>query len=99
MGAEGRATAELFRLRRGAIVGVCAFLAFIAAFAVAGVLGFQRLASDVTYETDKAMFRYVATMLASGVAAGLVGMVVGHALASLWERIDLRVNPRRYEKG
>jgi len=96
---EGRATAELFRLRRSAISGVCAFLAFITAFAIAGVLGFQRLANDVTYETDLAMFRYIGTMLLSGASAGLVGMGIGHVLASIWERIDLRVNPRRYEEG
>jgi len=99
VGAEGRATEEFFRLRRGNIVGVCAFLAFVSAFAAAGILGFQQLANDVTYTADWAMFRYIGTMLLSGAGAGLVGMAVGHVIASVWERIDLRINPRRYEQG
>ncbi len=96
---EGRATAELFRLRRNSVVDTCGFLGFVSAFGIAGIYGFRQLYIDVAFETDMAMFRYIATMLVSGAVGGLLGMGCGQLIASAWERFDLRRNPRRYERG
>jgi hypothetical protein len=93
------ATAELFKLRRGTVVDSALLAGFIVAFAVAGVLGFPRLYSDVLFGAGSAMARYIGTMFLAGLAGGAVGMAAGHIVAWVWERVDLWWNPRRYEGG
>jgi hypothetical protein len=96
---DAMATAELFRLRRGTIVDSGLLAGFIAAFAVAGVLGFPRLYADVYFGAGDAMFRYIGTMFVAGFGGGAVGAVLARLVAWAWERVDLWWNPRRYEDG
>ncbi|MBM3908214.1 MAG: hypothetical protein FJ363_09090 [Gemmatimonadetes bacterium] len=91
------ATAELFRLRRSTIVDSGLLAGFIAAFVVAGVLGFPRLYADVYTGAGNAMFRYIGTMFLAGFGGGAVGAVAGHVVASVLERLDLRLRRRHYE--
>lgn len=92
------ATSELFRLRRRVFADAAAFVGFVSCFAIAGIAGFNKLSMDVLFEADWAMFRYIGGMFAAGLAGGAVGMGIGHLLASVYERLDLRWRPRRYER-
>jgi hypothetical protein len=92
------ATSELFRLRRRVVVDSAGFIGFVSCFAIAGIVGFNKLSIDVLFEADWAMFRYIGGMFAAGLAGGLVCMGLGHLLASLMERLDLKWRPRRYER-
>ena len=94
---DAMATAELFRLRRGTFVDSGLLAGFIAAFVVAGVLGFPRLYADVYFGAGNAMFRYIGTMFLAGLGGGAAGAVIGHIVATVLERLDLRLRPRRYE--
>lgn len=93
------ATAELFRLRRIGVVDSWWFLGFVVGFALAGVLAFAALAADLGRSPSMAMMRYMITICLAGLAGGIVGAGVGHGLSSVWERWDLKRNPRRYESG
>ncbi len=97
--ADGRATDELFRLRRSSIVDTCGYLGFLIAFALAGIYSFRRLYIDVSFVADAAMFRYIVTTFVAGLGGGAFGMACGHLLATAWERVDLVWHPRRYERG
>jgi hypothetical protein len=91
-------TAELHRLRRGAVVEAAWFLGFVIGFGLAGMLGVGILWEGLLLaDPATAMLRYVAKLFVWGLGGGLVGAIVGQVVAAVWKRIDLRRNPRRYE--
>ena len=91
------ATAELFRLRRIEVVDAGWHSGFVIGFLVAGLLAFAPLATGLGRAPALAMAQYIATIFIAGIACGVIGKGVGHAVATAWERIDLRKHPRRYE--
>jgi hypothetical protein len=93
------ATAELFRLRRIDVVDTAWHLGFVLGFGVAGIMTFRMLVGSFDASPARAIAGYIAAMLLAGLAFGLLGTGFGHLVASIWERVDLRRHPRRYETG
>ena len=91
------ATRELFRLRRNGIVDASWALGFAAGFSVAGVLAIVNLVNDLLRSPAQAMLRYIVTICLAGLACSVVGAWIGHVVATIWERWDVRMHPRRYE--
>ena len=93
------ATAELFRLRRIAVVDGAWHLGFVAGFGVAGILTLDVLAINLGRAPAKAMALYVLTICVGGLVGGAIGRLCGHGTATLWERWDLHRHPRHFEAG
>lgn len=93
------ATRELFYLRRIGVVDFWWVLGFAAGFAVSGILAFKTLADELVRSPAFAMLRYIVTLCLTGLACSVVGAWIGHLIAAVWERWDLRRHPRRYEAG
>lgn len=91
------ATAEAFRLRRISIVDTCWVLFFMAGFALSGIPAFGPLAAGMIWSPEVSLFSFLTVVCLSGLASGLLGVWVGHLLASSIERWDLWRRPRRYE--
>jgi len=91
------ATAELFRLRRGTVVANSWHLGFITAFGLSGILTMNALSTNLGRSPAKAMGLYLLTICVAGLMGGALGAACGHGVAALWERWDLRRNPRRFE--
>src|SRR3990172_8664331 len=91
------ATAELFRLRRNAVVDGAWHLGFIAFFGLAGVLGLDALAINLGRSLGKAMALYILTLCLAGLLGAVIGAGCGHGIATLWGRWDLRHHPRHFE--
>jgi hypothetical protein len=98
-GSSASATAELFRLRRHGVVDASWHLGFVTGFAVAGVLAFGMLAARVSWSPASALFSYISALCLAGLVSGVIGSWIGHFIATVWERWDLRRHPRRYESG
>ena len=91
------ATAELFRLRRVSVVDGAWHLGFILAFGLTGVVTLGSFGDNLDRSPGKAVPLYVSTICVAGLIGGVIGYFCGHGIATLWERWDVRRNPRRYE--
>jgi hypothetical protein len=91
------ATSESFRLRRHEIVDACWATFFVAGFAFGGAQTILATAQSIIWSPAGAIFGFLTAICVSGLVAGGIGVLVGHVLASLVERRDLRKTPRRYE--
>jgi hypothetical protein len=91
------ATAESFRLRRYEIIDACWATFFVAGFAVGGAQTILPTAQNIIWSPAGSIFGFLTAICLSGLAAGGIGVLVGHVLASVVERRDLRKTPRRYE--
>jgi hypothetical protein len=87
----------MFRLRRFGIVDAWWALGFAVGFSVAGVLALATLVNDLIWSPAAAMLRYIVTICVAGLAGSMVGAWVGHGVATIWERLDLRRHQRSYE--
>jgi hypothetical protein len=93
------ATKELFRFRRIDVVDAAWHLGFVLGFGLAGIVAFRVLVASFDAAPGKAIVAYIVAMFLAGVVCGLLGTAFGHLIASVWERVDLRRHPRRYESG
>jgi hypothetical protein len=99
------ATNELFLERRHGVVDACWHIGFVAGFALTGVIEATGLGGNIAAgilgnvagSAARAVFVYITTMCVAGLITGAIGYAVGHVIATLWERRDLRRNPRHYE--
>ncbi|MCX5756440.1 MAG: hypothetical protein NTX19_10065 [Gemmatimonadetes bacterium] len=91
------ATAELFRLRRIAVVDGAWHLGFITAFGLTGIIALDSLSTNLGRSPGRAMALYILLICVAGLIGGLIGAACGHGIATVRERLDLRRNPRHFE--
>jgi len=90
-------TAELFRLRRHALVDALWHVGFVIAFALGGIPAFKVFLEPGGRSLTHTLGLYIAALFAAGLAGGVIGVAIGHVCASIWERLDLRLHPRSYD--
>ena len=87
-------TDELFHLRRIAVVDSFWHGGFVLGFLLSGIVVFGALSDNLGRSPAMGMLLYIIAICVVGLASGIVGAGIGHVVATIWERWDLKHHPR-----